>query len=548
MSPEKRQLEALLNEKKRREAMADFMLFLNDYVWIEDKQNKRPIKLQLWPAQAAIIPYIIQTLLLIFLKTRQVGLTWIAAAYVLWCSLKYSLFLAVVISLNENHSIEFLDRVKFIMKRLPIWMVPKITKESLQQITFERENENGVTESTILSMPTIETGAESKTPNLLIIDEGHTIRTISQIFNASFPGIQQAGGQVILIANSVKSAPGWSFIRDLYRESMAGLNDFGRVFLAWWAHPGRPPGFRELMEQKGMDRADVIQHYPETEEEALSIIGGSYFGDALGRHDKTRPGIRGALVKNEASKITFEQSDRGILEVWEHPYDRVEDYDDLPWSKRYALGSDVSEGLGESYSVAHVIDRLTDQIVARMRSNRVDAHAWGDMLYDLSQYYDGALICPERTGAGQTTVKRLIELRANMYIRMKPDSVTGKVGKVYGWEETDKSKHELAGDLRHWLRAMKGVMFDAILVDECSTFIKTEAGPLDHEQGKLSDCVISAGAAVQADKFLGEGPKKATVQPKKVPPKDASEVAALEFEEIKREIIEEQEARQEGWQ
>jgi hypothetical protein len=534
-------LDALLNEKKRRQAMASFAVFLNDYVWIEDKQNKRPIKLQLWPEQARIISTIVNTLLLIFLKTRQIGLTWIAAAYVLWCALKYSLFLAVVISLNENHSIEFLDRVKFIMKRLPVWMVPKITKESLQQITFERENENQSTESTILSMPTIETGAESKTPNLLIIDEGHTIRTISQIFNASFPGIQQAGGQVIIIANSVKTSPGWSFVRDLYRSSMAGLNEFGRVFLAWWAHPDRPENFRQLMRQKGMDEADIIQHYPETEEEALSILGGSYFGDVLERHNKTRPGIKGNLITDEQGKISFEQNDRGILEMWEHPYDRDPDYDGLPWSKRYAMGSDVSEGLGESYSVSHVIDRHTDQIVARLRSNRVDAHTWANMLFELSSYYDGALICPEITGAGQTTIKRLIELRANLYVRVKPNTTTGRMEKRFGWEESEKSKYELAGDLRQWLRVMTGTMFDAILIDECSTFIKTEGGPLDHEQGKLSDCVISAGTAVEADRFLGEAPKKSTVQPKKVPPKDASEAAAMEFDQIKKEIMERQE-------
>lgn len=491
--------------------MADFLVFLNDWVWIEDKKNKRPIKLQLWPAQAEVIPRIIQTLLLIFLKTRQVGLTWIAAAYVLWCSLKYSLFLAVVISLNENHSIEFLDRVKFIMKRLPVWMVPKVSKESLQQITFERDNENGVTESTILSMPTIETGAESKTPNLLVIDEGHTIRNISSIFNASFPGIQQAGGQVIIITNSVKNGPGWSFIRDMYRESMAGQNEFGRVFLPWMAHPGRPTNFRQLMRQKGMDEADIIQHYPETEEEALSIIGGSYFGDVLAKHKYTCQGLMGSITQDRKGERFFNEDKGGIIELWRYPYYQLSDYDGLAWSKRYAIGSDISEGLGESYSVAHVIDRLKNEIVARMRSNRIDAYAWADLLFELSQYYDKALICPERTGAGQTTIKRLIDLQANLYIRVKPDRVINAMTKVYGWEESNQSKHELAGDLRQWLRCMKGTLYDAILLDECSTFIKLEGGSLDHENGKLSDCVISAGLAVQADKFQGGKPEKAAV-------------------------------------
>jgi hypothetical protein len=492
-------------ERCRRLAMLDFAVFML-FVWIEDKQSKAPIKLRLWPSQAAVIPQIINSLLLIFLKTRQIGLTWIAAAYVLWCALKYPLFLTIVISLNEDHSTEFLDRVKFILKRLPSWMVPPIKKETTQNIIFDHQG----TESSILSMPTIETGAESKTPNLLVIDEAHSIREIANIYNSSYPGIQQAHGQVIVIANSVKTGPGWPWVRDTYMASMRGDNSFTRIFLPWMAHPDRPGSFRELMVKEGMDPDDVKMHYPETEEEAISVLGGSYFGDVLARHTETCHGIKGSIFKNRDG-YQFIQDPHGIIELWRYPYNQLEDYDGLGWSNRYAIGSDISEGLGESYSVAHVIDRLKDEVVCRMRSNRVDAYIWGDMLFDLSKYYDNALICPERTGAGQTTIKRLIELKANLYVRMIPDRVTNQMTKVFGWEESNQSKHEMAGDLRQWLRAIKGTLYDALVIDECSTFIKTDSGKLDHESGKLSDCVISAGLAVQADKFQGGKPQKAEV-------------------------------------
>lgn len=490
----------------RQQAMADFLVFLNLWVWIEDKISKAPIKLNLWPSQAGVIPTITNTQLLIFLKTRQVGLTWIAAAYVLWCALKHPLFLAVVISLNEDHSAEFLDRVKFILRRLPSWMLKKLVKENSQNLVFEDKGSF----SAVLSMPTIETGAESKTPNLLVIDEAHTIRNVGTIYSASYPGIQQAHGQVIVIANSVKTGPGWPWVRDTYIGSMRGENDFGRVFLPWMAHPDRPVDFRARMVREGMDAEEVIQHYPETEEEAISTLGGSYFGDVLARHNQTKPGVMGSISKDRDGYF-FQEDKKGIIEVWRYPYNQLSDYDGLSWSNRYAIGSDISEGLGESYSVAHVIDRLKDEIVARMRSNRVDAYTWGDMLFALSKFYDDALICAERTGPGQTTIKRLIELGANQYVRVRPDRVTGAMTKVFGWEESNQSKHELAGDLRQWLRVMNGKMYDAIVIDECSTFIKTDTGKLDHEAGKLSDCVISAGLAVQADKFLGGKPIKAEV-------------------------------------
>ena len=91
---------------------------------------------------------------------------------------------------------------------------------------------------------------------------------------------------------------------------------------------------------------------------------------------------------------------------------------------------------------------------------------------------------------------------------MVPDTVGSGLTKQYGWHESNQSKHELCGDLKAWLRNMRGTLYDAILIDECSTFIRMDNGKLDHEEGKRSDCVIAAGLTVQASIFLGEPPKK----------------------------------------
>jgi len=152
-----------------------------------------------------------------------------------------------------------------------------------------------------------------------------------------------------------------------------------------------------------------------------------------------------------------------------------------------------------------VYDRLLHEPVARLRSNRVDAYVWGDMLSRLSLYYENALICAERTGAGQTTIKRLAELESNQYISVIPDQIGSGLTKKFGWNTTHQSKHVLAGDLKNWFRATTGTVYCALLLDECSTFIKHEDGKLGHEDGKHDDCTIAAGCAIQADIFL-EGP------------------------------------------
>ncbi len=120
MSESELTLEQKVNEC--RKVIGSFLYFLNKYVYIEDKEKKTAIKLNLWPEQAKIIPTIIESLLLIILKARQLGLTWLVAAYVLWQIMRNQLYLAIVISVTEDLSIEFLERVYFIMDRLPVWL------------------------------------------------------------------------------------------------------------------------------------------------------------------------------------------------------------------------------------------------------------------------------------------------------------------------------------------------------------------------------------------------------------------------------------------
>jgi hypothetical protein len=493
-------------------AMDDFGVFCDRRVWIEDKELHVAIPLKLWPAQRDVIPGLAADMLLILLKTRQIGLTWLCAALVLWLAIKNRLHLTVIISASEDHAKEFLDRVYFIFDRLPDWMRPTVKRRTTQELTFVRDN----LESTIKSMPTVEMGAESKTPNLLVIDEAHTIRNVGQIYGASLPGIEQARGRVIVIANSVKTGAGWPWVRDTWMASQRGQNNFKRIFLPWMAHPERPADFRERMIMSGMGAEDVSQHYPATEAEALQATTGGYFGKSLLRHplDNTLKGWIGTITKNNLNEYELEEERGGIGELWRIPYHAEKDYDGQPWLRRYCIGSDVSEGLGLSYSVAYVLDRLHNEFVFRLRSNRVDAYTWAELLDRLSSYYDRALLCVERTGAGQTVVKKLMELGAPQYQRLIPGSASdNQVGMEIGWQENEQSKNDMSEDLRNWFATTTGTVYCPVLLDEAATWIKAEGSRrIGPEGGKLGDCVIAAGMTIEASIFLGSSPEK-TVAP-----------------------------------
>ncbi len=271
-------LEQKVNEC--RKVIDSFLYFIQKYVFIEDKENKVAIKIKLWPEQEKIIPIIIKSMLLIVFKARQIGLTWIVAMYVLWQIIRNQLYLAVVISVTEELSIEFLDRVYFIMDRLPVWLKPP-TKSRTKQV-FEFQHANGLI-STIKSLPTTEMGAQSKTPNILIMDETCKNRMAKAIFNASYPGIEAAKGQVIVVSNAIKEGPGWYWTRDLVISAMRGLNKFKMIFLNWKANPSRPEDFKQQMILSGMAERDVNENYPENEEEAITDrnIKGVYYAKQM---------------------------------------------------------------------------------------------------------------------------------------------------------------------------------------------------------------------------------------------------------------------------
>ena len=513
-----------------------FAYFLAKFCYIEDKELKAPMLFKLWPTQERILPKILDSMLLVILKARQLGLTWLCAAYCLWFVITKPMKLIVVISAKGDWAVEFMDRVYFIMRLLPAYLLPKIIKQTSENLVVEFP---GGLQSTLKSIPTTEAGAQSKTPDVLILDETCWNPYIREIYNASKPGIVAAAGRIIAISNSIKTAPGWGWTRDIFTGAMKNENDFDWIFMPWWDRPGRatdeeikqfekdgthPKAFIEGELRGGMHPDDAKAHYPATIEEAISAISGSYFGKSLARHDKPVPGIKGRLTYNKQSKLVdFAPETHGILEVWRYPYYLLADYDEIPWERRYCIGSDVSEGLGQSYSVAYVMDRKSQEFIARLRSNRVDAHTWAKLLYWLSDYYsysrpssgeswhekERALICVETTGAGQTTVHELKHLNANLYVQLAAGKVGSEVTKRFGWHESNQAKHDMSEDLRHFLISTLGKIYCPILVNECSTWILHDNGQVGPEDStRFGDCVVGAGLTVQADIFMEGSPRQ----------------------------------------
>jgi hypothetical protein len=501
------------NMREYIKCAGSFSYFVNSQCVIQDRTGHKPIPFKLWPGQERVVPTMTTSKKVIILKARQLGLTWLTAAYCLWRAIfSYNALVVVVSGSREETAIEFLDRVKFIFDSLPEWMKPTVKTRNLKELHFGIEGlgaDKGLN-SVIKSVPSTPDAGQGKTISLLVMDESALNRYCKEIYSAAKPTLEHAEGQLVVISNPSKDKPGWSWTRDIYTGSMRGDNDFDRIFLNWECVPGREDGFVAQLRRDGFDDDDIAMQYPTTEEEAISALLGSYFGTVLARHTKAQPGKRGILETDKDETVTFKEEEHGILEIWDDHYTKEPDWDGLHWEGRYAIGSDISEGLGLSHSVGYVYDRLNDSFVARISSNKIDAHEWATKLWHLANYYhnnnEACLLCPERNGAGQTTVKKLRDIGARLYMKKSADSAGNIIQKQYGWHESEQAKHELCGDLKAFLRHTKSTIYCGTLIDQCSTFIRHETGKLKHEDGKMDDYVFGAGLSLQAGYFSAHPP------------------------------------------
>ena len=108
----------------------------------------------------------------------------------------------------------------------------------------------------------------SFTANLLVLDEWAFQQFANEIWLSAYPTINRpTGGKVIGLSTIDRGT--------LFEELFTGDNDFNKIFMSWNSDPRRNA---EWYEKTKRDLGDLImQEYPATIEEALTIPGGSFF-------------------------------------------------------------------------------------------------------------------------------------------------------------------------------------------------------------------------------------------------------------------------------
>ena len=151
---------------------ADPAAFIHERVTIDNAQAEADdpvatMPFHLWPAQSDLLHAMVAEKLLLILKARQLGISWLACAYALWLCLFRPGKLVLMFSIGQLEANEMLRRVSVMYHRLPDELraaLPALERENKSVIAWA----NG---SRIESLPTTRNAGSGFTASLIILDE-----------------------------------------------------------------------------------------------------------------------------------------------------------------------------------------------------------------------------------------------------------------------------------------------------------------------------------------------------------------------------------------
>lgn len=219
----------------------------------------------LWPRQEEVLAHMEHDPLLVILKARQLGISWLACAYVDWLCTQHAGKSVLLFSQGQLEANELISRISFMYyEHQEHERLPRLVREN----TSELEWSNG---SIVRSLPATKKAGRSFTASLVVFDEFAFMLFGAALYAAAKPTIDDGGKLWLISSADGQGTPYHQF----WQAAKAGVNGFTPIFLDWQARHSRDAGWRErkLIESYG-DTASVKREYPENDIEAFVNAAG----------------------------------------------------------------------------------------------------------------------------------------------------------------------------------------------------------------------------------------------------------------------------------
>jgi len=241
--------------------------FIHDHAIIDDAQPDNPdaavatMPFHLWDAQRDLLRDMHAERLLLILKARQLGISWLICAYALWLCLFRPGRVVLFFSIGQDEANEMLRRVNVMYWRLAPALraqLPTLAKENTGEMVWG----NG---SRIQSLPARKTAGSGYTVSLVVLDEFAKNVWAREIYTAVKPTID-GGGKMIILSSAYGAG---NLFHEMTERARQAIGRFAFRFLPWQARPGRDLAWYQAVAADAVDESHMKQEYPAAPEEAF---------------------------------------------------------------------------------------------------------------------------------------------------------------------------------------------------------------------------------------------------------------------------------------
>ena len=428
--------------------------FINQYCTIQHPQRGK-IKFKLYPFQYDVLKEYQSHDYNVVLKSRQLGISTLSAAYSLWLMLFQNDKNVLVIATTKDTAKNLITKTRVMYEGLPVWLKTQIVENNKLSLIFK----NG---SQIKAIASNESAGRSEALSLLILDEAAFIDKIDTIWTAAQQTLA-TGGRCLAI--STPNGVG-NWFHKTWIDAQDGVNKFNTVKLHWSAHPERDQSWRDEQD-KNLGPSQAAQ---ECDADFLSS-GRSVVDPAILEWYKEK------MCCEPTEKSGFDRN----LWIWDYPN----------YSKQYLISADVARGDGTDYSAAHVFDLEEMEQVAEYKG-QLGTTEFGNFLIELATKYNDALLVVENNNIGWATLQTIIDRGyENLFYQEKNHLVVDEdnqhtnryrnidKNKIPGFTTTLRTKPLMVAKMEEYTREKMVKIKSTRLIDELFVFIyknsKTQA-------------------------------------------------------------------------
>ena len=352
--------------------------FMRKYCYIQHPKRGR-ILFNLYPFQEKVLHLFRDEQFIITLKSRQLGISTLAAGYSLWLMLFHKDKNVLALATTQATARNLVTKTTFMYDELPKWLkLPAVEKNKLSL-----RLKNG---SKIQAKSSNADAARSEAVSLLLIDEAAFIDNIEETFAAAQQTLA-TGGQCMAL--STPNGIG-NWFHQTWEKAETGENSFCPVRLPWTVHPERNQAWRDMQDRDLGPR----------------MAGQECDCDFLASGDTVFEPTDLIFYEETYQKDPVER--RGVdsnLWIWE-PAD---------YTKDYMVVADVARGDSADYSAFHVFEIESCTQVAEYKG-KISPKDFGNVLVGIASEYNEALLVCENANIGWATIEQILEREyRNMY-------------------------------------------------------------------------------------------------------------------------------------